>query len=189
MRPYFFLLIAFVCCFVTGCDDDDTPTNPVAYLGRFEGWYLAEIESDLASELSTAILAIPDSTLERYDTSRQALLDAAEATVAAKVGLDPCEQDDVVFFNEGVLAYGEVGEACPAGAAPSVLLPFNNKSYATDLDVTDLTVTDPTTQQSSVYRVELLTESQLVIGQLRRVPEDLPVPGYQYTITYRFVAR
>lgn len=189
MRSLLLFLISLGCLFATGCDDDDTPDNPVAYLGRFDGWYLAEIESDLQSQLSTAILAIPDSTLERYNTSRDALLATADTTVAVTVGLDPCEQDDVIFFNDGVLAYGQAGEECPAGSLPSVLLPFDKKAYATDLDVTDLTITDPTTQTASVYRVELLTESQFVIGQLRRVPENLPVPAYQYTITYRFVAR
>ena len=189
MRLIFGLLLAAACFTIQGCDDDDTPANPVAYLGRFDGWYLAEIESDLQSQLSTAVLSIPDSTLERYDTTRQSLIDAADAFVAATVGLDPCEQDDVVFFNEGVLAYGEAGEECPTGSAPSVLQPFDTKTYATDLDVTDLTISDPATQTSSVYRVELLTQSQLVIGQVRTVPEDLPVPAYQYTITYRFVAR
>ena len=189
MRLLLLSLLSLVCFITSGCDDDDTPDTPVAFLGRFEGWQLAVIESDLESQLSTAILGIPDSTLQRYGTSRESLLAFADTTVAITVGLDPCEQDDVVFFNEGVVAYGQAGEACPDGSLPSVLSPFDKNAYATDLDVTDLTITDPTTQTSSVYRVDLLTESQFVISQLRRVPEAPPVPAYQYSITYRFVAR
>lgn len=189
MRFIYLLLLATV-LFSPACGDDDDGTGTsVVLLGRFEGWQLAQIGSNLEASLSDAIGTIPDSTLAAYDTTRQQLLDASAAFVEATVGLQPCEQDDVVFFDNGIVAYGQDGEPCPANSGPSVLMPFDTKTYSTDLQVTDLTITDPATQTNSVYRVDLLTEESLVITQTRVVPESLPVPEYRYEITYRFTAR
>lgn len=171
------------------CSDDDEAATPLSNLGRFDGWQITTVESNLAEQISDAIYALPDSVIAQNDTTRVGLLAAQEDYINRLTGLEPCEQDDVLFFESGVSAYGRTGEPCPATGNTHILTPFHEKSYSSDLEVTRLTLTDPVSGGVSEYNVERISASELVLSQQRTTSNAGIIPAYTYNIRYRFTAR
>ncbi len=181
-------LSLFLVITVSACEDDDV-FNPLITLGRFQGWQIVSVESDLASNLMSAIVGIPDSTLLAYDTTVEELIEEKDSYVVATTIVESCEKDDALFFDLDVMGYGVDGEDCPPNGPEHVLTPFDDKAYAADLNVTKLTVSDPANSTESVYDVVTITAQELVLTQQRSVPAQEPIPAYTYSITYYFTAR
>ena len=105
------------------------------------------------------------------------------------VGLEECERDDVLFFNDGVVAFGRTAVPCTDASERHILLPFDAKIYTTNQAVTRLTIVDPVRLDSSVYSVDELSDTRLVLSQVRNERPIIPLGPLNYSITYSFRAR
>lgn len=188
MKSIVTLLAVGLLLLAASCDDDD-PFNPLTTLSRFDGWFLVSVESDFAAQVDAAVAAVSDEDLLQLGQTRAELRAEFDDEIAAVTGVEDCELDNVIFFDQGVVAVIENGQPCPAGSGPDVLVDFNPRRYSSDLEVTRLTLNDDDGTFFTEYTVTTITPEAFSLQQDRTVTGNLVLPNFTYSITYNFRAR
>ncbi|MEM6770859.1 MAG: hypothetical protein AAF597_09770 [Bacteroidota bacterium] len=177
-------------CFVflsLGCGGD-MEVNPIAQIGRADGWLLASITSDMETQVDAAIAALTDEQIDNDPRSRENIEAEYETAVRRTTVVDACDQDDLFFFfNTGVFRLISSGVACAAGSDANPLSEYQDLSYSVNSEATELTIRT----NGGVFRdrftfVEITPDRLVFEGP--RVIRDSLFNDLTYQIRYDLIA-
>jgi len=162
------LAVLTACLFFTACkdDDDDSASNEVL-LTISAGWSITAYETNLAELADDIAAAIPEEALDGL--SRDFYADIFKGIAAEINVVEACEADDIfIFLEDGTLSYTDSGTDCEEDGEADA--PYeNNSSWNLDGDQLTMTSADG---ESTVFTIEVLTDSQLVIESREAFEEE-----------------
>ncbi|MEL6846286.1 MAG: hypothetical protein AAFP02_24020 [Bacteroidota bacterium] len=188
MRQLFTLLVVAAALLYTGCTDNTGELGPITNIGRENGWIISSASSTLLTEATTRIANLTDQEISDAGETRENLMAtyAAEADTQAEV--NDCDRDDVLFFLEnGAMRIIQGDMACPELGDPTVLSPFNDNFYVTDLEGTFMVVRTEDGTLVDEYTIVTITANQFVVTAARELRLDNLVGAFNFTTTYEMI--
>lgn len=136
----FILFALLVVILATGCDDDDM-LNPIAQIGRADGWKISSIDSDMEAKVDAALAAVTDAQIDADPRSREALEMEYEERVSTTTVVDDCDRDDLFFFvSNGTMRLILDGVTCAADGDPNPLSGYSDRSFSLNNDASEITI-------------------------------------------------
>lgn len=181
-------LLAFLFIFLSfGCQDEEE-INPIAQIGRADGWRLSAIDSDVEEKVTAAIAALTDEQIEADPRSREFLEQEYEDRVRALTTIDDCDRDDVFFFiSNGTMRLILQGETCPTDGDPNPLSTYSDRSYSLNNDASELTIRSSGGAFLDRFDILEISRSNLILEGSRTVSDSI-FTDLSYQIRYDLMA-
>ncbi|MTB51073.1 hypothetical protein [Lewinella sp. W8] len=188
MRQLFLLLAAAAVIFHSGCTDNTDELGPITNIGRENGWVISSASTTLETVADGRIANLTDQEISDAGETRENLQQTYAARAAAQAGVDDCDRDDVLFFLEnGAMRIIQGDMQCPEPGDPTVLSPFNDNFYVTDLDGTFMVVRNEEGTLIDEYTIVSISGTQFVVTATRELRLDNLVGAFNYTTTYEMI--
>jgi hypothetical protein len=186
MKQFFFITLALTITLFSACNDDDD-VNPIIFIGNPDGWMIQTVTSNFQAQADAAIASVTDEALMTAGLTRAEVTTIYNERVANVVNVDPCDQDDGLFFSaDGATQLLRRFTFCPDGDL-NVLDVFHAKSYTLNANATSLTFRDANGANGDLYDVGELSAANLRFGRTRSVSDTL-VGTFMYNIEYSLSA-
>lgn len=182
MKQFFLITLALTITLFSACGDDDD-VNPIIFIGNPDGWTIQTVTSDFQAQADAAIANVTDEAFMTAGRTRAEVTVIYNDLVADVVNVDPCDQDDGLFFSaDGATQLLRRFEFCPGGDL-NVLDVFHARAYTFNANATSLTFRDANGSNADVYDVDELSAANLRFSKTRSVVDTL-VGTFMYDIEY-----
>lgn len=187
MKQLSLLSLLFVLFLTSACVDDDGG-NPIAFIGRADGWVIDNVDTDFGTKATAAINALTDEEIADDPRTRDAIVADYETRARTASQVDDCDRDDILFFvQNGVMRIILGNVPCAEDGDASPLAVFNDKIYSSNTDASEITIREPNGQFIDRFTVLELTEDRFTIETQRTVPDSL-LSDLNYMIQYNMIA-
>lgn len=184
----FTLCALLVLALATGCDDDDM-INPIAQIGRADGWQLSAISSDMETNVNAALEALTDAEIDADPRSREVLEAEYADRVSTTTVIDDCDRDDAFFFvATGIMRLILQGETCPADGDPHPLSTYNDRTFSVNSDASEITIRSGGGEFLDRFSILEITANTFSFGGQRTIGDSI-FTDLTYQIRYDLIAQ